>query len=348
MSNDATKPGVSGSETDLEVVASEELDVEVVDQPVELTGRDAIFAKVDEGRRNELLEENVELSEVEDTDLPAEQMAVELKPEVDELGTEEVAAQPAEVDNGDGTFTIKVDGETLVKTKEEMVVLAQKGLSADSKFEAAANQSKTNKQVAENLNQREANLVSREAEPEVDADMDPGKIFETLKDAVLTDDDEVGAEAVKKFLSSKQKPAATEDIGQLVKDEVASGKRAEELATAQATFAGEFPEILKSTTLVNGLNVEAARIFEADPTKPQETILREAGEFIRKEIGFVPPAETSTDQEKINRKKQIASKTVASQQSSQTREQPAATVAVSSGPNRSGIAASIIADRQIG
>lgn len=347
MNDDATDTGVSEVETDV-VVASEELEAEVEAQPEEvLTGRDAIMARVDEGRKKELLAENVVLPEEEEADLPAEQMADELKPEGEELGEELAAAQPDEVDNGDGTFTIKVNGETLVKTREEMVVLAQKGLSADSRFEEASSLGKTNKLLAENLNQREASLISRETETEVDPDMDPEKIFETLKDAVLTDDDEVGAETVRKFLSSKKAPAG-EDVGQLVVAEVAKGERQKELKLAQDVFAGEFPEILKSTTLINGLNAEAGRIFEADPTKSQEVILREAGQFIREEVGFVPPSEISPEQEKLNRKKQIAAKTVTGQHGSQTREQPATEQAVSSGPNRSGVAQSIIESRRIG
>ncbi len=242
-------------------IAPKNAEEEVVDPRDRLTQRYRAFRDAENAKEAE-----------DDKSASQRNSALTLQPESEtdenaesESDSEEAAAETAAETSQLTTIKLKVDGEEVEKTIDEIKVLAQLGLAGNNRYESSKELISTLKALKDQLTANQRGAVESGTSPDsatAESDqVDPKaqaaalEKLEKYVERIQVGDVKEGAQALADILTEVRKEFAQDikagqsadpaDFDARVDDRVVKRQAAEEINSAVSKFRSEFPDIVK-------------------------------------------------------------------------------------------------------
>lgn len=200
----------------------------------------------------------------DEIDEPAADVAAKSEPEVKKPDPSPANSEQTD----DEQITLKVDGRDVVKTKQELIALAQQTVAGDNRLEEAKRllreaqalrgsakpehqPGEADEEITQQHDQTQRQESSREHPPK--RDLDPAKL-KTIVERIQVGDSDEGMQALQELVemtSARGGDVSPDKIGTIIDQHLVKTQTQAEINSALADFAKEYPDLAKDEVLAD-------------------------------------------------------------------------------------------------
>jgi len=197
--------------------------------------------------------------------------------------------------DGQSFVKLKVDGQEVERTLDDVIAVKQKEESADSRLSKAAAEAKRLQEVERRLVLREQSLnaqatQARSAQLSTEDVAAQKQQAAEYRKALYDGDEEKADEIMAELLSAGRRPATpainVDQIAQQAENRVIGRIKTEkynsQIENINATFEKEYSDIVKDENLYSMAKQYARTLHKDNPGKPLEDVMKESGSHNRR------------------------------------------------------------------